>query len=412
MISRLSMIALAWLALMLAPPALLAAGNEPEIVRQMLDAFEKQNGFRPTYDSIEETDGRIIVHGMTFTPPAEEGVTDVPQVTVKTTVFDNPRVDDGGLYHIGKMEMRGFSITGAKDKAVRVTIPLAEAEDVTFLPESAAKTPHEKIMAGSSLFSVLRIGEVVIEAKDIPRISWRDLKFTWEGSRRNGEGRFRGDFGKLVIPGEVLDKAAPGENKLKTLGYDSAVFTGGMDYTSKWGERDIIHMDFAMRFGMEKAGVNEIAISDIGLPMALLESLKTAKAKSGGDRKMAEAEILDAFSRSMKDITILGARISWIDQSLTNRLIDYMAKKKGVSREAYIANLTVYPQIMLMQIGLPSLAAQASDQLRTFLNDPKSLSISFKAKAPMSIATMMTLFSDPAGLAETLGLKVEANTLK
>ncbi len=410
MIARILALGLVWLFAVSSP--LMARPAEPDIVRMMLDSFEKQQGFRPAYDSIEESGGKIIVRGLKFTPPGLRQDKDVPDITLGTLTLLNPRVDDGGLYHVDRMEMRNLRLTDKSDKAVRVTIPLGVAEDVSFLPKSAARDARERSMAGGSFFSSLRIDEIFIEGKEIPaRLVWRDVKLAWQGNRRNGEGTFKGDLGKLTIPSEVLNKI-PGGNPLKDLGYDSVTFTAGLDYDAKWEKGDIMRMDLSMRTGMENAGMNEIAVTGLGMPLALIESLKDIKAKSKGDPDRAEKEMLDAFNKHMGDLTILGARISWIDKSLANRLIDYMAKKKGISREAYIANLTVYPQILLMQIGLPSLAAQASDQLRTFLNDPKSLSISFKAKAPMSFATMMTLFSDPAGLAETLGLKVEANTLK
>jgi len=62
-----------------------------------------------------------------------------------------------------------------------------------------------------------------------------------------------------------------------------------------------------------------------------------------------------------------------------------------------------------MQFGLPQLAASASKELRKFLEDPKTLTVSFQARAPMSLSTFMTLLADPAGLVDTLGLKIEAN---
>ncbi len=412
MFSRILAAVLAGL-LLIAAPAGLRAADEPEIIRLVLDRFEKQFKYRPTYDSLEETSSSIIMHNLNLVPPSTVAKGKDTVFRIRTITLSRPTLDDGGMYHIGEVLLEGGLLEGKDDKGekTRISMPLAVAREVTCLPPAAARTEVEKFVAGNLLFSSLRVDEISIETADAPKVSLSGLRMTWKGDRRTSQGEGMFDLGRLVIPPAIMKKLDK-KGSFSGLGYEGATFTFTMRAKNAWDEKNVHHMDIAIRFGMEQAGQHETAIEDLAMPLAFLQNLKELGEREKEAGKVNEQEWLDAMQKAAANITVRGARISWIDHSLTGRLLDFYGKQQGQTREALVENLAAYPQILLMQFGLPELAARATPEIRKFLKDPRSLSVSFRAKAPMSIATMMTLFSDPAGLVDALGVQVEANTLK
>jgi len=407
MLMRFWAIGLAWLVLTAVPANVFAKPAEPAIVKLILGAYEKKKGVRPTYESIEQGGGTITLRKFSFAlgQPLEKNA---PRIVTQSLVLENPTVDDTGLHHLARFVLKDMRVEGlAKDgKGLRVDIPRLVLEDVSILPPEQAKTPVEKFYAGSLLSSRAHADEVIFNIPDKPPLTLRGLRVGWRGDRRTGAGKGTFDLGRMTVPASLL-AGGKGGDPLKELGYDELVFTGSGNYDAAWDDKQKLHLDFTFRLGAEEAGLQEFAITDLAIPLALLEKL------SDREKQKEWTESLDkdpGAAMALTDgLTLRGLELAWVDHSLTNRLLDMNARKKGISRQAYIETLLAYPQVFLMQLGLPRLAAEATPQLRAFLMKPKSLAISVHAQAPMDLKTLMTLMADPAGLVETLNLKVEAN---
>ncbi len=405
MILRLLVICFAWL-IPHAVPALAAnAGEEPEIVRLILKAMEKKEGVRTAYQALEADDGRIIVRGVTFSPKDADADAPTP-VTIGTVVLDDPQKGADGLYRMKRMIFRDFVIRDREfgTRGLMIRAPEILVTDVSFLPVSEARNAREKLAADSLLSSTLTVDTVYFENGEGAALVLRGLHGEWRGDRRTGTGEGRIDFGKLPVPVSLITEES-GDTTLRDMGYDNIILGATLSFANRWGEDDRMHTDFALRFGADNMGYQEIEVADLALPAALIERMKTEE----GQERIIESLLMGGGSEDLGNITLLGVRLKWIDRSLAKRLVDHFAKKEGVDRKTYIDNIAAWPQVMLMQFGLPQFAATASGELRKFLQDPKTLTVSFRARAPMSFSTFMTLLADPAGLVDTLGLKIEAN---
>ena len=406
MMMRLMTLCLAWVMLAAAPATLFAKPAEPAIVKLILDTFETKYGQRPTYEAMEQTGGAITLRRFSFIA-GEQGADNAPYAVAQSLVLENPTVDDTGLHHLARLELKALHVEErGGGKGLQVDIPLLVMEDVSILPPEAARNPIEKLTAGAFLAARTQIGEIRFSKPGNPPLTLRGFRYDWQGDRRTSAGKGTFDLGKLAIPASLLS-GKTGNDPLKELGYDELVFTGSGNYDASWDDEQKMHLDLTFRLGAEKAGFQEFAITDLAIPLGLLEKLSDMKKQ----KELGDALDKDpAAAMALADgLTLRGLKLSWIDRSLTSRLLEMNARKKGISRQAYIETLLAYPQILLMQLGLPRLAAEATPQLRAFLMNPKSLSISVHAQAPMDLKTLMTLMADPAGLVETLNLKVEAN---
>ncbi len=405
MILRLLVICLAWLALPAASAFSADTAEEPEIVRLIMDALEKKEGVRPRYRSIEAEDGRIILRDVTFRP--KDGEADSrPPIVIGTVVLDDPRKGADGLYRMKRVVLRDFVLregdTG--NGGLKIRAPEVLMTDVSFLPPSAARDAKEKMAANSLLSSTLVVDTIYFEKGNGGALVLRGLRGEWRGDRRTATGEGRIDFGKLPVPVSLITEES-GDTTLSDMGYDTIIVGALVSFANRWDDDDRMHTDFALRFGADNMGYQEIEVADLALPASLIEKMGTKE----GQERVLESFFLGGAAEDLGNVTLLGLKLKWMDRSLARRLVDHFAKKEGLDRKTYIDNLVAWPQVMLMQFGLPQLAASASEELRKFLEDPKTLTISFRARAPMSFSTFTTLLADPAGLVDTLALKIEAN---
>ena len=406
MILRLLVICLAWFALPAVSVRAADTAKEPEIVRLILEAVKKKEGVLPEYRSIEAEDGRIILRDCTLAP--KDGGGDVPSpVAIGTVILDGPQKGADGLYRMKRLILRDFVVRDGEPggDGLKIRAPEVLLTDVSFLPASAARNAREKLAAESLLSSTLAVDTIYFEKEGGAALVLRGLRGEWRGDRRTGTGEGRIDFGRLPVPVALIMEES-GDTTLRDMGYDNIILGALLSFANRWGEDDRMHTNFALRFGADNMGYQEIEVADLALPASLIEKMGT----KDGQERILEGFLMGGGAEDLGNITLRGLRLKWIDRSLARRLVDHFAKKEGLDRKTYIDNIVAWPQVMLMQFGLPQLAASASEELRKFLEDPKTLTVSFRARAPMSFSTFMTLLADPAGLVETLGLKIEANS--
>jgi len=238
MILRLLVICLAWLALPAVPAFAADTAEEPEIVRLIFEAVKKKEGVVPEYGSIEAEDGRIILRDLTLAP--EDGGKESAPATIGTVILDGVQKGADGLYRMRRLILRDFVIRDGEPGAggLKIRAPEVLLTDVSFLPESAARNAREKMAAGS--------------------------RGAWRGDRRTGTGEGRIDFGRLPVPVSLISEES-GDTTLREMGYDNIILGAKVSFANRWGEDDRMHTDFALRFGADNMGYQEIEIADLAI---------------------------------------------------------------------------------------------------------------------------------------------------
>ena len=112
----------------------------------------------------------------------------------------------------------------------------------------------------------------------------------------------------------------------------------------------------------------------------------------------------------MQQLTFNSAEIGFVDDALTGKVLDYVARNQGM-KPADIANQAkaVVP-FVLAQLNNPELTAQASRAIAAFLDDPQSLTVSARPAEPVPFALIFaTAMTTPVELTKSLGVTVTAN---
>jgi hypothetical protein len=96
------------------------------------------------------------------------------------------------------------------------------------------------------------------------------------------------------------------------------------------------------------------------------------------------------------------------DASITNRVLDYMAKQSGTTREAYVAQLKAMAPVMVMQLPEPGLQASWAAATSKFLDNPKSFEIKSVQTTPIPLEKMMVGAMALPELIKSLGITITA----
>ena len=111
-----------------------------------------------------------------------------------------------------------------------------------------------------------------------------------------------------------------------------------------------------------------------------------------------------------QQLTFNSASIRFDDDSLTNKVLDYVGKQQGMSGKDIANQAKAIVPFGMAQLNNPELTAQVTAAVSAYLDDPKSLEISAEPEQPVPFALIMAgAMSNPADLTKTLAVSVTAN---
>ncbi|TIX49334.1 MAG: hypothetical protein E5V33_30185, partial [Mesorhizobium sp.] len=112
----------------------------------------------------------------------------------------------------------------------------------------------------------------------------------------------------------------------------------------------------------------------------------------------------------LQQLSFNSASIRFDDDSLTNKVLDYVGKQQGMSGKDIANQAKAIVPFGMAQLNNPELTAEVTAAVGKYLDDPKSLEISAEPPAAVPFALIMAgAMSNPLDLPKTLGVKVKAN---
>jgi hypothetical protein len=105
-----------------------------------------------------------------------------------------------------------------------------------------------------------------------------------------------------------------------------------------------------------------------------------------------------------------GASIRFDDAGITAKALDFAGKQQGVDGKQMAQSLKGMMPMMLGAMNMPDLQKQIEAAVGTYLDDPKSLTVSANPAQPLPAPQIMgAAMGDPANLVKTLNVQVTAN---
>lgn len=160
---------------------------------------------------------------------------------------------------------------------------------------------------------------------------------------------------------------------------------------------------------IKNAGKLNISLNLEGITEDLVQSIDTLR-KTVFAKDHDENALLIGYFGLIQQIKFAKLKIRYDDNSLTNKILDYFAQQNNVSRADFIKQIETTLPIIGTQINDPEFVKTTNEQLATFLDNPKSLTISASPNKSVSLPILMaTGTASHAQLIDLLKVKVEAN---
>lgn len=363
-------------------------------IADRLKAAMAAQGLSIGWSAVTGDASSMVLKDVSIKPAAEQDGLEIGDVTL-TGVTEK----DGG-YRIEKVETAPFS-TSAEGMTLDLSPLVVTGVNI---PAEGAADPLSSIM----LYQSLELANLSVKVADRTAFTLEGLgaEITQpaDGTPMQFTGaadRFSGD---LSLVSDPQAKAV-----IDALGYQNV--SGRIDMAGGWeptggrlalSQYDVI-IDDAGTFGMtfDVGGYT----TDFIKSMQELQKKMTA-APEGGDDSARNLAMLGL----MQQLTVNGASLRFDDDSLTGKVLDYLAGQQGASASDIANQAKAVVPFMLAQLNNPDLAAEVTAAVGAFLDSPMSIEIALAPAAPVPFAQLMAgAMANPVDLTRTLGVKVTAN---
>ena len=156
----------------------------------------------------------------------------------------------------------------------------------------------------------------------------------------------------------------------------------------------------AMKFGLTGYNLELIrAMQEAGKAMQDAGADENAKAMQGM-----------ALLGLAQQLSYTGAEISFVEDGLASKVLDFLAAQQGMDRATMIAQTKAIIPFITAQLQKPEFSAQVTKAVGTFMDDPKSLTITANPPAPVPAALLAASgMTAPQNLIDQLNVQVTAN---
>jgi len=197
---------------------------------------------------------------------------------------------------------------------------------------------------------------------------------------------------------------------VEALGLTS--INGNMAMSGNWeAANGMINID-EYALDLDNVGRLAFAFSISGYTMDFIRAAQEAgkSMETNASQESREAAGL-AMLGLMQRLTFNSAQISFDDDGITGRALDYTGKQQGMSGEQMAQMVKAMAPLMLAQYNVPALQNMVSEAVNTFIDNPGNLVITAEPSKPVPFPMIMgAAMGAPTTLPEVLGVTVKANS--
>lgn len=363
-----------------------------------LNAAYAYSGSEITYDSVDVDGDTVTLTGAGFKAAAGKAakIGDVTMEGVEET-------DDGGYY----VETVSFPDVNVNEDGTIVTAKDLQLSGLTIPGDPNGSTIDSIVLYESASSGPITVN---VKGKDVFSVTETSANLT----RQDGDAGFDFDANLTGLKANLSDIEDPkARDTIQKLGLSEVA--GEISLNGSWTLADGKFTLEEYAFDFANIGKLNLSLDISGYTLefmkALQEATKTAQAQAGGaNAEQANQALGLAMMGLVQQLTFNGASIRFEDDSITARLLEYFGKEQGVSGEQLAQSLKGMTPLMLAQLNIPELQNQISAAVNSYLDDPKSLTVSANPANPVPFPMIMgAAMGAPNTIPQVLGVTVTAN---
>lgn len=366
-----------------------------DLLKKINAAYISQGGALSS-DGIDIDDDTVTLKNATFLPT---GATS--SVPIGNIVLSGVEAEDDGGYSIEKAAFPDISST---QDGVTVAV-----SDLSLGGITVPADPKAEGLDGIMMYETGHIGPVTIKKDGLEVLSIKEV--TANLKPRDDDSGF--DFTSNVdtLKADLSKTNDPSSQAtIDKLGLQhvegNVTMKGSWDIEPGNVKVDDIGIDF------KDVGRLDLSFGISGYTMAFMKSLQDAikTAEANPDKQAAQQATGLAMLGLMQQLTLTSAEVKFKDASITKRALDYAGSTQGVTGEQMANTLKGMAPLMLAQLNIPELQNAVSAAINTYLDDPKSFTVTAAPDKPVPFPMIIgAAMGAPNTIPTVIGLKVSAN---
>ncbi|PZO81475.1 MAG: hypothetical protein DI629_04415 [Mesorhizobium amorphae] len=371
-----------------------AFAQDANLLGERIKATLQKQGISIDWSNITQNGSQTVLEGVTFGAPNNptrsapignvtlDGVTEAGGgYTIGTTTFPNFSGTDQGVDYAAE----GITITGLKIPSEGETNPIANL----MLYDSAEVKSVTVRQGGTDFFTMNDLRADIDQAND------QAMTFTADADR------FTANLGAIPDP---KTKAV-----VEAMGYQN--IAGDLKMRGSWAPSDGRMQLTQYDINVENAGTLGMTIDIGGYTPQLIQSLQDLQTQMAAQAPGADNSAQGmAMLGLMQQITFSSMSVRFSDDSLTQKVIDFVAKQQGVQPSDIVNQAKAIVPFATAQLQNPALSEQVTQAVSRFLDDPSSFEIAARPAQPVPVAQIAgTASGNPLELLKQLNVTVTAN---
>lgn len=385
---------LALTTIIFALPLNAALAQDAQAVADRMKATLLGQGVDIGWASVEGSGADITLKGVTVKPVAEKNPLPIGDVQLagvteadggytieKITTQPFSKTEDGITLDISALEIGGMKIPAEGN-----TDPLASL----MMYESANIASVSVKLADKTAFSMDNFSVEIT-----PPADGNAMEFA------GGAEKFSGDLSLINDP-----QSKP---VIEALGYQN--ITGSMGIEGTWQPSDGRMALTQYDITVDNAGTLGMTFDLGGYTLDFVKQMQEMQKKMAEKPEGADSSAEGmAMLGMMQQLTFHTATVRYDDDSLTNKVIEFVAKSQNMKPEDIKNQAKAIVPFLSAQLNNPELATQISAAVNAFMDDPQNLEIKAAPAAPVPFAQLMAAgMGNPLDLTKTLNVSVTAN---
>ncbi|MDV4156440.1 MULTISPECIES: hypothetical protein [Rhizobium] len=378
--------------LTLASPALALDGTD---MMKKLNAATSAGGTVITFEKAEADGDTVTATGV------QVGSSSLPGDTLKIgdLTFEGVEEIEGGGYHAKTVSFPDIDISHEEGRFSANEIQITGLT----IPANATGDTLNAIL----LYETVSTGPIALNIKGKDVFAIESIESNLE--RQDGGFSYDANVAGLKADLSQVEDANAKEaiEKLGLTTLDGAVTMKGI-----WEiESGKVAVD-EYAFDFKNVGRLNFAVDFSGYTLGFIKSLQEAvkTAEANPNKEEANQAVGLAMLGLMQQLTINSASIRFDDASITKKALDYAGSQQGVTGDQLAQSLKGLVPMMMAQLNMPELQNQVAAAVTTYLDGPKSLTISAVPEKPVPVPMIIgAAMGAPNTIPSVLGVKVTAN---
>ncbi|KQT88427.1 hypothetical protein [Aurantimonas sp. Leaf443] len=358
-----------------------------------LKAIAGNAGVTLAYDSAEAQGETVVLKGLSLEGNTEQKIAQATFEGVTGSASEGFLVERVPIQNIDEMS------EGSRVQATGMVL-----EGLRIAGTDTTKTPVPALLASDFFFDKLELGSMSVERDGRRILSVSDATVENEVG---ADSALSTDFDVASFDVDFSGDPAAGPTAMRDIGYSS--LKGALNGAANWEPKGGTLTLEPFKLDVENAGSLSFTYAISGYTPAFITSLRQMQQQMAANPQNSQGAGM-AMLGLISQLYIDKADITYVDDSLTGKLLDYYAKQNGQTRDQLVEALKGMVPAVLASLQNPEFQTKVTSAVSAFLDAPESLSVSIAPERPIPATQVMgAAMGAPQTLPAVLALDVTAN---